>query len=78
MLAEAGGGLLQKGCPKAPKSLRNHYTVEKMETMKSYVEALDQSESGIVKIVKKPLEGLQNAKINFFNHVSSFSDVLQV
>ena len=46
--------------------------------MKSYVEAQDPSVSERVKIVKKPLEGLQNAKINFFNHASTFSDVLQV
>ena len=49
-----------------------------METMKSYVEALDPSVPEMVKIVKKPLEGLQNEKINFLNHVSSFFDVLQV
>ncbi len=46
--------------------------------MKSYVEALDPSESEMVKIVKKPLEGLQNEKFNFSIHVSSFFDVLQV
>ena len=31
-----------------------------MENVKSYVEALDPSVPDIVKIVKKPLEGLQN------------------
>ena len=46
--------------------------------MESYVEALDPSVSEMVKIVKKPLEGLQNAKINFLNHVSTFSDVFGI
>ena len=43
--------------------------------MKSYVEALDPSVPEMVKIVKKPLEGLQNEKINFLIHVSTFFDV---
>ena len=46
--------------------------------MESYGEALDPSVSERVEMVKKPLEGLQNAKINFLNHASTFSDVLQV
>ena len=37
-----------------------------MENMKSYVEALDQSESEMIKILKKPLEGLQNEKNQLF------------
>ena len=49
-----------------------------MQTVKSYGEALDPSVSGIVKMVKKPLEGLQNAKINFFERVADFSDVYAV
>ena len=47
--------------------------------MKSYGEALDPSASEMVKIIKKPLEGLQNAKkINFLNHVSTFCDVYAI
>ena len=49
-----------------------------MENLKSYVEALDPSTSKIVTMVKKPLEGLQTAKINFLNHVATFFDVFGI
>ena len=60
------------------KSLRNLVHVEKMQTVKSYGDALDSSTSEIIKIIKKPLEGLQTAKIIFLNHVVDFSDVCGV
>ncbi len=46
--------------------------------MESYGEALDPSTSEMVKMFKKPLEGLQIAKSHFFKRVATFSDVLQV
>ena len=49
-----------------------------MENAKSYVEALDPSTSEMVKMVKKPLEGLQTAKSNFLKNVSTFYDVCGV
>ena len=49
-----------------------------MQDVKSYGEALDSSTSEIIKIIKKPLEGLQTAKINFLNHVVDVLDVFGV
>ena len=51
--------------PKGFKIIKKLLYSRKMENVKSYVEALDPSVSERFIIVKKPLEGLQNAKPNF-------------
>ena len=49
-----------------------------MQNVESYGEALDPSEADMVKILKKPLEGLQNAKFNFLKRVATFYDVYAI